>query len=161
MTATTPTAAHPDPDDLLPYGYPALQVDRVVRHTPGALTAVKAVSRHELDRQPGRSAPGAFPASLTLESFLQACGLLVLLESADPGRHLLIFGSARGVRLTGAVHAGELLEHSVELVDRDEETATFTGVARAGDGRVVLEVDRAITLLRPADSLTGGGNQHD
>ncbi|MFD8219384.1 3-hydroxyacyl-ACP dehydratase FabZ family protein [Streptomyces sp. NPDC059697] len=153
--SAVPATAHPDPGDLLPYGYPALQIDRIVRHTPGALMATKAVTYHELDSHLGRSRPGEFPASLLLESFLQACGLLIVLESDGADRQLLIFGSARGVRVTGAVYAGELLEHSVELIDRDEETATFNGVARAGDGRVVLEVERAITLLRPADSLAG------
>ncbi|MFH8936255.1 3-hydroxyacyl-ACP dehydratase FabZ family protein [Streptomyces griseosporeus] len=156
MTTTT----YPDPADLLPYGHPALQVDRIVRHEPGALEAVKAVTYHELDAHVGDSRPGRFPASLTLESFLQACGLLLMRETADAGpdaRPLLIFGSARGVRVAGAARAGELLVHSVELVDRDEETATFTGVSRAGDGRTVLEVDRAITLLRPAGSLDGTG----
>lgn len=151
------TDNHPDPGDLLPYGHPALQIDRITRHTPGALGAVKAVSRHELDGHLGDSRPGRFPASLMLESFLQACGLLVLLESDRDDRRLLVFGSARGVRVTGAVCAGELLVHSVELVDRDEETATFTGVSRAGDGRVVLQVERAVTLLRPADSLVSAG----
>ena len=145
----------PDPGDLLPYGYPALQVDRIVRHTPGALEATKAVTYHELDAHLGDARPGRFPASLTLESFLQACGLLLLRESAPDDRQLLIFGSARGVRVTDAVHAGELLVHSVELVDREEETATFRGVSRAGDGRTVLEVERAITLLRPADAFEG------
>jgi len=148
----------PDPGDLLPYGYPALQVDRIVRHTPGALEATKAVTYHELDAHLGGARPGLFPATLTLESFLQACGLLLMLESTPDDRRLLIFGSARGVRVTGAVRAGELLVHSVELVDRDEETATFSGVSRAGDGRAVLEVDRAITLLRPADSFEGPGS---
>ncbi|MCF3960683.1 3-hydroxyacyl-ACP dehydratase FabZ family protein [Streptomyces fuscigenes] len=153
-TPAAPATVRPDPGDLLPYGHPALQVDRIVRYTANTLTATKAVTYHELDAHTGRSRPGEFPASLLLESFLQACGLLVLLDSGDDARRLLIFGSARGVRVTGAVRAGELLEHSVELVDRDEETATFSGVARAGDGRLVMEVERAITLLRPADSLT-------
>lgn len=147
------TRTYPDPGHLLPYGYPALQIDRITLHTPGSLQAVKAVTYHELDSHLGDSRPGQFPASLTLESFLQACGLLVLLESDREERQLLIFGSARGVRVSGAVCAGELLEHTVELVDRDEETASFTGVSRAGDGRVVLEVERAVTLLRRADSL--------
>ncbi|WP_225096435.1 3-hydroxyacyl-ACP dehydratase FabZ family protein [Streptomyces sp. CoH27] len=145
----------PDPGDLLPYGYPALQVDRIVRHTPGALEATKAVTYHELDAHLGGSRPGRFPASLTLESFLQACGLLLMRETDPDDRQLLIFGSARGVRMPDAARAGELLVHTVELVDRDEETATFAGVSRAGDGRTVLEVERAITLLRPADSFEG------
>jgi 3-hydroxymyristoyl/3-hydroxydecanoyl-(acyl carrier protein) dehydratase len=152
-TPTVPATLRPDPGDLLPYGYPALQVDRIVRHTASTLTATKAVTYHELDAHKGRSRPGEFPASLLLESFLQACGLLILLESEGDAPRLLIFGSARGVRVAGAVCAGELVEHSVELVDRDEETAEFTGVARAGDGRLVLQVERAITLLRPAGSL--------
>jgi 3-hydroxyacyl-[acyl-carrier-protein] dehydratase len=108
----SPSESLPDPGDLLPYGHPALQVDRIVRHTPGALEATKAVSYHELDAHLGSARPGRF-------------------------------------------RAGELLVHSVELIDRDEETATFSGVSRAGDGRTVLEVERAITLLRPADSFQG------
>lgn len=144
----------PDPGDLLPYGYPALQVDRVVRHTPGALQAIKAITYHELDAHLGRARPGRFPASLTLESFLQACGLLLMRESDPDDQQLLIFGSARGVRMSDAAQAGELLVHSVELVERDAETATFSGVSRA-EGRTVLEVERAITLLLPAGSFQG------
>ncbi len=141
-------AEPPDPGGLLPYGHPALQVDRVLHREPGRLVAVKAVSHHELGGHIG-DGPGGFPASLVIESFLQACGLLV----AVPGR-LLVFGSARGIRVGGTAHAGELLVHTVELVDRYEDTATFTGVSRVGEA-IVLSVDRAVTVLRQADALAG------
>jgi 3-hydroxymyristoyl/3-hydroxydecanoyl-(acyl carrier protein) dehydratase len=135
-----------DPGALLPYGHPALQVDRILSHEPRRLVAVKAVSRHELDSQLG---DGAFPASLMIESFLQTCGLLVATELSS---RLLIFGSARGIRVSGAAHAGDVLVHTVELVDRYEDTATFTGVSRVGED-AVLSVKRAVAVLRPADSV--------
>lgn len=141
-----------DPSDLLPYGHPALQVDRILRREPRRLVAVKAVSYHELDSHLGVGRPGAFPASLMIESFLQTCGLLI----AEPGEgsdRLLIFGSARDIRVSGAAHAGDLLVHTVELIDRYEDTATFTGVSRVGE-ETVLSVERTVTLLRPADSVT-------
>ncbi|MCG8917188.1 hypothetical protein L6E12_15485 [Actinokineospora sp. PR83] len=145
---------YPDPADLLPYGHPALQVDRITDHRPGALTAVKAVSQHELGGHLGSARPAHLPSTLVLESFLQACGLLVVLDAGDGARgRLLVFGSARNVRFDGAVGAGELLVHSVELVDADEDTAVFSGASRTGDGRAVLAVERAITLLRPAGAL--------
>lgn len=141
-----------DPGDLLPYGHPALQVDRILRREPRRLVAVKAVSYHELDSHLGDGRPGAFPASLMIESFLQTCGLLIAAESAEGPDRLLIFGSARDIRVSGAPHAGDLLVHTVELVDRYEDTATFTGVSRVGE-ETVLSVERAVTLLRPADSV--------
>ncbi|MEU3724548.1 hypothetical protein [Streptomyces sp. NPDC031705] len=146
---------HPDPADLLPYGHPALHIDRILTHRPGALTAVKAVSRHELGGHLGPASPARLPSVLVLESFLQACGLLVALDSGEaaPDR-LLVFGSARNLRFEGPVRAGELLVHSVELLDTHEDTAVFCGVSRTGDGQDVLTVERAITLSRPADSLT-------
>jgi 3-hydroxyacyl-[acyl-carrier-protein] dehydratase len=140
-----------DPGDLLPYGHPALQVDQIRHREPRKLVAVKAVSYHELDGHLGDARPGVFPASLMIESFLQCCGLLVA-----PGG-LLIFGSARDLRVTGAARAGDLLVHTVELVDRYEDTATFTGVSRVG-GETVLTVERAVTVLRPAGELAATTN---
>ncbi|MFJ3763177.1 3-hydroxyacyl-ACP dehydratase FabZ family protein [Streptomyces sp. NPDC090082] len=150
---------HPDPADLLPYGHPALHVDRILDHRPGALTAVKAVSGHELGGHAGSARPARLPSTLVLESFLQACGLLAALDAGDggPGR-LLVFGSARNLCFEGAVRAGELLVHEVERGDTDGDTTVFSGVSRTGDGRLVLTVERAITLSRPADALAPAGS---
>ncbi|MGH3860487.1 3-hydroxyacyl-ACP dehydratase FabZ family protein, partial [Actinokineospora sp.] len=141
-------AAYPDPADLLPYGHSALQVDRILHHRPGAMTAVKAVSYHELDAHGGSERPGRFPSTLVLESFLQTCGLLIAHEAVGGADRLLVFGSARNVRFEGSVCAGELLVNSVDLLDLDGDTATFSGASTTGDGRAVLTVERAITLLR-------------
>ncbi|WP_318207903.1 MULTISPECIES: hypothetical protein [unclassified Streptomyces] len=150
---------YPDPADLLPYGHPALHVDRILAHRPGALTAVKAVSQHELGGHAGSARPARLPSTLVLESFLQACGLLVALDAGDEGNdRLLVFGSARNLRFEGSVRAGELLVHSVELLDTHEDTAVFSGVSRTGDGQTVLTVERAITLSRPSDSLAAASS---
>ncbi|MFG2651215.1 3-hydroxyacyl-ACP dehydratase FabZ family protein [Streptomyces sp. NPDC048436] len=150
---------YPDPADLLPYGHPALQVDRILAHLPGALTAVKAVSQHELGGHLGSRRPARFPSTLVLESFLQACGLLIALDAGtNPHNQLLVFGSARNLHFEGSVRAGELLVHSVELLDTHEDTTVFSGVSRTGDGRTVLTVERAITLSRPSGSLTAAGS---
>lgn len=134
--------ALPSPGELLPYGHPALQVDRIVRADPGRVVAVKAISCHEL------------PATLMIESFLQSCGLLLALPQPRPG-HLLILGSVRNLRVTGAARAGDLLVHIVTLLDRYDDMATFTGVSRVGR-RTVLTVERAVTLVRAAGTVTNG-----
>lgn len=146
------TASLPDPGDVLPYGYPALQVDRVLRQEPRRLVAAKAISYYELDSHRGDGRPGRFPASLMIESFLQSCGLLVAAGPAGGAGHLLIFMSARNIRVLGAARAGDLLIHTVDLVDRYEDTATFTGTSRVGDD-TVLSVERAMTVLRPASTV--------
>ncbi|MFD8703248.1 3-hydroxyacyl-ACP dehydratase FabZ family protein [Kitasatospora sp. NPDC059648] len=150
---------YPDPADLLPYGHPALHVDRILAHAPGELTAVKAVSQHELGGHAGSARPARLPSTLVLESFLQACGLLAVLDAEEGSRdRLLVFGSARNLRFEGSVRAGELLVHSVRLLDAHEDTAVFSGVSRTGDGQPVLTVERAITLSRPPDSLAAASS---
>jgi 3-hydroxymyristoyl/3-hydroxydecanoyl-(acyl carrier protein) dehydratase len=145
----------PDPGDVLPYGHPALQVDRVLWREPRRLVATKAITYYELDNHLGDCRPGSFPASLMIESFLQTCGMLISSEPAAETSHLPILASARNIRVLGAARAGDLLVHTIELVDRYEDTATFTGTSRVGDD-LVLSVVRAMILLRPANTLAHG-----
>jgi hypothetical protein len=52
----------------------------------------------------------------------------------------------------GAARAGDLLIHTVELVDQYEDIATFTGTSRVGED-TVLSVERAMTVLRPPGTI--------
>jgi 3-hydroxyacyl-[acyl-carrier-protein] dehydratase len=140
-----------DPGELLPHGHPALQVDRILRRERRRLVAAKAISYHELGGHLGDRRPAAFPASLVIESFVQACGLLGAPADGTSGS-LLIFGSASGIHVSGAAYAGDVLVHVVELVDRYGDTATFAGTSRVG-AKTVLSVERVTTVLRPADAF--------
>ncbi|AYD88880.1 hypothetical protein D4740_02240 [Actinomyces sp. 2119] len=144
----------PDPGHLLPYGYPALHVDRVTGYEAGRLTAVKAVSSHELDAMAGGSSrPAHLPASLLIESFLQACGILLKHEAQGDQETLVVFAAAREMTVQDLPCAGELVVHTVECLDRDGDVAEFTGSSATSDGRPLMSVTRVTALQKPAESL--------
>ncbi|HET6212418.1 MAG TPA: beta-hydroxyacyl-ACP dehydratase [Micromonosporaceae bacterium] len=149
--------------ELIPHRYPMLLVDRVVEVVPGeSLVAVKAVTANE----PWFDAPWysgavvdvadhAYPPVLLLESWCQAAGVLVSLDSPNPdvqtGR-VTLFGGLRDVRFLGRARPGELLWHRVRLVRAVSDGAVVEGESVAGSG-TVLQVGRVVVALRPAVSV--------
>jgi 3-hydroxyacyl-[acyl-carrier-protein] dehydratase len=145
---------------ILPHRHPMLLVDRVVRLEPGArLTARKAVTAAEpcfarLGREPAEPTP-AYPTALVVESWCQAAGILATCGEPSPdvltGRVMLI-GSMAGVRVLGRVVPGDVIEHRVRLARVLPHAVVFDGDAMV-DGSAVLDVERLVMTLRPADSL--------
>jgi 3-hydroxyacyl-[acyl-carrier-protein] dehydratase len=127
---------------VLPHRFPMLLLDRVDDLEPGVrLTARKAVSGNEPCY---RDASGdAYPPMLLVESWCQAAGVLAVL--ADPGRVLLL-GALGGVRFHGGVYPGDVVEHRVALDRSTGDRAILSGQSLV-DGRVVLDVDRAVVAI--------------
>lgn len=149
---------HPQIRDLLPQRYPLLLIDRVERVDPGSsITAVKAVTAGESCY---RHVPeGAdlsrytYPASLLLESLGQAAALIWLTDRGAVGAdHVLMFAAARGFRMTGAAHPGDVLRHEVELTQEKADTLFATGRTRVGSASVAA-VDTIIAVRRPRSVL--------
>lgn len=138
--------------DLLPHRPPILLTDRVVGSVPGervvtefTVRANEPCYRHlpsEVDRM-----GCAYPDSLVLESFTQACTALLLLDRWRPERGTPVFGSARSVRLYEPVFPGQTLRHEVWLRRCDGDTALLHGQTTV-DGRICLTTGTLAVVLR-------------
>ena len=137
---------------VLPHRFPILLLDRAVladaTSNKPVLVARKAVTIDE----PCYSAPGEFatfgyPASLLVESFVQACGILKAStspagEARDPSKVPVIAKLAK-LRFPAEAQPGDVLEHRVRLAARMPDGAVFAGETVAG-GRVVLQAERIV-----------------
>lgn len=143
---------------ILPHRYPMLLVDRVTEIVPGErLTATKAVTVNE----PWYARCGAnhaYPPVLVIESWCQAAGVLAAWQNRQPdvlSGQVMLFGSIANISFHGRVLPGDVLEHKVRLVRSLSDAAIVEGESRVGDD-TVLEVDRVVMALRPADVLRAG-----
>jgi 3-hydroxyacyl-[acyl-carrier-protein] dehydratase len=150
---------------VLPHRYPMLLLDRVVEIVPGrSLVARKAVSGAE-PWYTGDVASVGYPPVLLVESWCQAAAVLSLGAGPAGGRpagggpageadadKVLLFGSISGLRLTGRVLPGDVVEHHVRLTRAVADTVVVHGESRVGDA-VVLAVDRVLIARRPAAAL--------
>ncbi|MEU5693046.1 hypothetical protein [Actinosynnema sp. NPDC020468] len=142
----------------LPHRYPMLLVDRVTSYDDTTLTAVKAITANEpwYADLPDH-ADHAYPASLLVESWMQAAGLLVGLSAgiAVPDGQVPLAGRLTDVRVVRPVLPGDLAEHHVRLLKQAAGTLVVTGDTTV-DGHPVLTVDRALLTFRPATVLIPG-----
>ncbi|MDP9071300.1 MAG: beta-hydroxyacyl-ACP dehydratase [Actinomycetota bacterium] len=143
---------------ILPHRYPMLLVDRVTDVVPGAsLTAVKAVTANEpwyagADARPGTDGH-RYPPVLVVESWCQAAGLLAAWGQPElRSSHVMLFGGITGIAFQGRVVPGDVLEHRVRMVRAVSDAAIFEGDTMVGSSPV-LEVQRVIMALRPADTI--------
>lgn len=145
---------------MLPHRFPMLQVDRVTELSPGRhIVAEKAVTGSEPcyaavpDDAPQHAY--AYPISLMLESLGQS-GCLLWMQSlgraAYEGRTALIFGSARGLRLTSRVLPGEVMRHQAWLTAVKGDTAILRGETTAA-GRPVLTLESMVAVQRDVTLL--------
>ncbi|HZM75512.1 MAG TPA: hypothetical protein VFC19_07280 [Candidatus Limnocylindrales bacterium] len=139
---------------LIPHRYPILLIDRIVEvDGRESLLAVKAVTANE---PACAAAPGAgYPPALLLESWCQAAGVLISLDSptADvrTGR-VPLFGAVTDVRFLSTVRPPDLLRHRVRLLRAVEGNAVLEGET-TGDAGPVLQVGRVVVALRQADAV--------
>ncbi|GAB3465335.1 3-hydroxyacyl-ACP dehydratase FabZ family protein [Actinophytocola sediminis] len=146
-----PPAATVNVRDLLPHRPPILLTDRVVEHVPGERAVTEFTVRttepcyrdlpSELDRR-----ACAYPDSLALESFTQACAVLFLL-SRPRVAGTLAFGAARAVRLHEPVFPGQTMRHEVHLTRVVGDTALVHGQTTV-DGRVTMTAGTLTVLAR-------------
>ncbi|MBH5335526.1 beta-hydroxyacyl-ACP dehydratase [Streptomyces pactum] len=155
--------AVPEPADLLPHRATMLLVDRVVELVPGERAVVtRAVSRDERwYHRPGVAEASAehhaYPHAVLLESFNQACAVLVMATWRGDGCDVLragvpMLGSYTGVRFGRPVLPGETLEHHVRIKQTHDEAMILTGESRVGD-EVVLSARHGVVVRRPAEVL--------
>jgi 3-hydroxyacyl-[acyl-carrier-protein] dehydratase len=142
---------------LLPHRYPMLLVDRIVEAVPGeSLVALKAVTCNEpwYAGLPD-DADHAYPATLLVESWCQAAGVLICLGEPNPDvlvGKVTLFGSISGLDLVRPVYPGDLVRHEVRLVRAISDAAVLTGVATV-DGAPVMNVGSIVIALRAAAAL--------
>lgn len=147
---------------LLPHRGTMLLVDRVTELVPGEhVVAVKAVTHGE--RWYRRVADGArradfgYPHALLLESFNQACAVLVMATWDDGGVDVLdsgvpMLGSYTGITFGPPVLPGDLLEHRVRLTRVQRDAMALEGETLV-HGRTVLSATRGLVVRRPAQVL--------
>lgn len=145
---------------LLPHRSNLLLVDRIVDLVPGErVVATKAVSYGEVWYRVDGGTPGdiAYPGAILLESFNQACALLVMATWAGDGTDVLdagvpMLGSYTNATFGADVRPGDVLRHEVNIVRMLDESIFLTGQCTV-DGRMVLEVERGMALRRSAQIL--------
>jgi 3-hydroxyacyl-[acyl-carrier-protein] dehydratase len=145
---------------ILPHRYPILLVDEVVEAVVGQrLVARKAVTANEpwyarLGAE-AETAQHAYPSVLLVESWCQAAGLLATWHQPSPdalsGRVMLVASVTRA-RLRDTVMPGAVIEHRIRKVRELDQAVVFDGESTVG-GRVVLDIERIVMTLRPADEL--------
>jgi 3-hydroxymyristoyl/3-hydroxydecanoyl-(acyl carrier protein) dehydratase len=141
---------------LLPHRPPILLVDRVLEHRAGERVVTEYTVRADEPCYRGRGNAGkAYPDTLLIESFTQACAALFVLDrraAGLPTNGTLAFGSARALRTHAPVFAGQVLRHEVRLDRLVGDTALVSG--RTGvDGHERLTAGNLVVLVRAG--LTG------
>lgn len=95
----------------------------------------------------------AYPACLLVESFVQACALLV--TQARPLRgneEVMILGGIGAVRLHAPVLPGSCVRHELQLQRLIADTALIDGASRSA-GRVAARYTQVLVAIRPAAGL--------
>ena len=145
---------------LLPHRYPMLLVDRVDNVVPGvSLTAVKTVTANEpcYANVPDGTADHAYPASLLVESWCQAAGVLAVLDMPTPDvltGQVTLFGAITDLELEAPVWPGDVLVHQVRAQRLLSNAALLEGEAYVGDARV-MRVGQIVIALRSMNELVG------
>ncbi|MDG4831711.1 beta-hydroxyacyl-ACP dehydratase [Solwaraspora sp. WMMD1047] len=143
---------------LLPHRYPMLLVDQVHDVQPGEwLVASKAVTANEpcYAGLPEGATDHAYPASLLIESWCQAAGVLTVLGRPNPDvltGQVTLFAAIADLELVAPVWPGDVLRHRVLAQKIVSDAAVLEGESTV-DGRQVLRVGRIIIALRPASEL--------
>ena len=150
----------PEITALLPHRSNLLLVDRIVELVPGdRVVATKAVSYGEVWYRADRGMPQevAYPCAILLESFNQACALLVMATWTGDGTDVLsagvpMLGSYTNATFGAEVRPGDVIRHEINIVRTLEDSIFLAGRCTV-DGRSVLEVERGMALRRSAQIL--------
>ncbi|WP_370422128.1 3-hydroxyacyl-ACP dehydratase FabZ family protein [Streptomyces sp. QH1-20] len=144
----------PEVADLLPHRYPMLLVDRITALVPGErITVVKTVTHNEpwyAGLAPGHDL--AYPASLLVESWGQAAGLLASAAAPDARSQVMLFGSVSQAVLHRPVLPGDVVEHRITLSRSLGDSVIFEGESRSEAGPV-MSVGQMVMAFRPGDHL--------
>ena len=122
---------------ILPWTYPFVMLDRVVRCVPHeTAVTVKTVTAGDPVMPRGDGSDLWFPSVMILEGLSQSAALLFRLSygpDALAGVPMLGFLKAK---LRGAARPGDTLEYTVHAVKMTSKSGVFTGVARVGEKRI-------------------------
>jgi 3-hydroxyacyl-[acyl-carrier-protein] dehydratase len=141
----------------LPHRYPILLVDRVDEVEPGQwLVARKAITANEpcYAGLPD-DADQAYPASLLIESWCQAAGVLVMHGEPNPDvrtGQVPLFGAITDLELAAPVRPGDVVRHRVRAQKILSTAALLEGESMV-DGRCVMRVGQIVVALRPVSEL--------
>ncbi|KUJ65259.1 hypothetical protein ACZ90_48780 [Streptomyces albus subsp. albus] len=156
----------PDLTELLPHRDTMLLVDTVLEVVPGEHAVVaKTVSYDERwYRRPGVSEASqehhAYPHAVLLESFNQACAVLVMATWRSASTDVLqagvpMLGTYTNIRFGRPVLPGETLVHHVRMRQERDEAMVLSGESVVGDD-VVLTAGHGVVVRRPAQVLGSG-----
>lgn len=156
----------PDLTALLPHRDTMLLVDTVIEVVPGERAVVsKTVSYDERwYRRPGVvEAPvehHAYPHAVLLESFNQACAVLVMATWHSESTDVLeagvpMLGTYTDIRFGRPVLPGQTMVHHVRMLQARNEAMVLSGESRVGDD-VVLTARHGVVVRRPAGVLGTG-----
>jgi 3-hydroxyacyl-[acyl-carrier-protein] dehydratase len=143
---------------LLPHRYPMLLVDRVDEVTPGkSLVATKNVTVNEpcYAHLPEGATDHAYPASLLVESWCQAAGVLAVQDRPNPDvltGQVTLFGAITDLELVAPVWPGDVLRHHVRAQKILSNAAIMEGETYV-DGVPVMRVGQVVIALRPAADI--------
>ncbi|MGI5531157.1 hypothetical protein ACQEVX_28375 [Streptomyces syringium] len=144
----------PEVASLLPHRYPMLLVDRITALVPGErITVVKTVTHNEpwyAGLTPGQDL--AYPASLLVESWGQAAGLLASAAAPDARSQVMLFGSVSQAVFHRPVLPGDVVEHRITLSRSLGDSVIFEGESRSEAGPV-MSVGQMVMAFRPGDHL--------
>jgi 3-hydroxyacyl-[acyl-carrier-protein] dehydratase len=92
---------------------------------------------------------------LLVESWCQAAGLLTAWHQPSPdalSSRVMLVASVTRAWLPDTVMPGAVIEHRIRKVREVDQTVIFDGESTVG-GRVILDVERVVMTLRPAEEL--------
>ena len=143
---------------------PMLLVDGAELGSGGmTLRAHKTISLNEpafstLDAN-GHCGQFAYPACLVMESFIQACALLVTEQRPLRGTDVMLLCGVREFDMSGQARAGQQLHHEVRLQRFMADTALLDGRSYTAEGEVghFREVLVAVRPVVPARAVSGTG----
>lgn len=142
--------------DLLPHRYPMLLVDRVLEIGETSAVGIKNVSANEPFFQGHFPGNPIMPGVLIAEAMAQMGAVLVLSQTPDAGKKLVLFASIENCKFRKPVLPGDQLRLEVEYIVRKKSVCKMRGKTFV-DGRIVAEgvmmcqiVDRPAAEPKPA-----------
>lgn len=142
--------------DLLPHRYPMLLVDRVLEIGETRAVGIKNVSANEPFFQGHFPGNPIMPGVLIAEAMAQMGAVLVLSQTPDAGKKLVLFASIENCKFRKPVLPGDQLRLEVEYIVRKKSVCKMRGKTFV-DGRIVAEgvmmcqiVDRPAAEPKPA-----------
>ena len=135
-------------EDLLPWRYPFLLIDRLIECVPHhSITTLKQVCGNDLLAQAHGLEQSLWPGFMVLEGMNQTAALLFRLSYGpiDPAR-LPLLGHLRA-RFPGSAAPGDTITYAVRAVKMTPTHGLFEGVAQV-EGRPIVEGEMAFAVVR-------------